>query len=110
LPCRPPGADERVDKFTGNDTMGVADNNMTKSIHAFVHFSYIVSKSHLVFCDLQGMKIVTHVQTLIHSPSSNTGLPDENGVMCLFDPQVHTSVIFVFNVSPELIHTLPQKY
>ena len=47
--------------------MGITKNDMTKSIHTFLQFSYIVSKSHLVLCDPRGMKVAAQVQTLIHS-------------------------------------------
>ena len=50
-----------VDKFSGNHTMGISEDDMTKSIHTFIQFSYIVSKSHLVLCDLQGMKVAAQV-------------------------------------------------
>ncbi|KAG6835988.1 hypothetical protein H0H93_012470 [Arthromyces matolae] len=62
LPCGP--ADPNVRKFTGNDNFGDASDDMTKAIHAFVHFSMLYSQESILFCDLQG--------TL-----------DSNGVMCL---------------------------
>ena len=52
LPCGE--ADPQIKKFTGNDQIGVADDNMTQAIHAFAHFSVIYSQKNLLFCDLQG--------------------------------------------------------
>ncbi|KAG6836605.1 hypothetical protein H0H93_006155 [Arthromyces matolae] len=69
LPCGP--VDPRVRKFTGNDNFGDANDDLTKAIHAFVHFAFIYSQNTFLFCDLQG--------TL-----------DAQRVMCLFDPQAHT--------------------
>ncbi len=52
LPCG--GADPKVKKFTGNDLIGAADDDMTKAIHAFAHFSTVYSSRRLLLCDLQG--------------------------------------------------------
>ncbi|KAF8694630.1 hypothetical protein AX14_001999 [Amanita brunnescens Koide BX004] len=70
LPCGP--ADSQVQKFTGNDEVGPATDDITKAIHAFAHFSLIYSYEHLVFCDLQGTY-------------------DARRTMCLIDPQIHTT-------------------
>ncbi|KAG6875309.1 hypothetical protein C0992_004363 [Termitomyces sp. T32_za158] len=69
LPCGP--IDPEVRKFMGNDIFGEASDDMTRAIHAFVHFSVAYSQDHFLFCDLQG--------TI-----------DSDGIMCLFDPQAHT--------------------
>ncbi len=52
LPCGK--ADSKVQKFTGNDEVGPATDDISKAIHAFAHFSLVYSHGHLVFCDLQG--------------------------------------------------------
>jgi len=52
LPCSE--VDGKVKKFTGNGEVGHAEDNLTKGIHAFVHFSLLYSHGHMVFCDLQG--------------------------------------------------------
>ncbi|KAF9530864.1 kinase-like domain-containing protein, partial [Crepidotus variabilis] len=59
-------------KFTGNGEIGKADNDITKTVHAFAHFSLLYSDHEVLICDLQGLK-------------------DKHGVWCLFDPQVHTN-------------------
>ncbi|KAF8812039.1 hypothetical protein BYT27DRAFT_7208000 [Phlegmacium glaucopus] len=70
LPCGE--ADPKIKKFTGNDQVGPAEDNLTQAIHAFAHFSVIYSQKNLLFCDLQGT-------------------PDQKNIMCLIDPQCHTS-------------------
>ncbi|KAG6872428.1 hypothetical protein C0995_009825 [Termitomyces sp. Mi166 len=70
LPCSK--VDGQIQKFTGNDDIGNATDSMTMAIHAFSHFLLRYSLENLLFCDLQGM-------------------PDSKGVMCLIDPQAHTS-------------------
>ncbi|EDR01156.1 uncharacterized protein LACBIDRAFT_312494 [Laccaria bicolor S238N-H82] len=71
LPCRP--HDATVQKFTGNGTIGTADDHLTKAIHAFAHFSLVYSSHDILLCDLQGA-------------------PDRKGRMCLIHPQCHTYV------------------
>ena len=53
LPCGK--LDAKVKKFTGNDDIGDALDNMTKAIHAFAHWSLLYSRGHILFCDLQGI-------------------------------------------------------
>jgi len=53
LPCGE--ANSEIKKFTGNEEIGKAQDNMIKAIHAFMHFSVIYSQQNLLFCDLQGM-------------------------------------------------------
>jgi len=69
LPCGP--LNPKIEKFTGNGILGPADSHIAKAIHAFVHFSVLYSQNSVLFCDLQG--------------------PDRYGVMCLIDPQSHTT-------------------
>ncbi|KIM49865.1 hypothetical protein M413DRAFT_408231 [Hebeloma cylindrosporum] len=57
LPCG--DADPKVKKFTGNDSIGPANDDMTKAIHAFAHFSAIYSSRRLLLCDLQGKPYVS---------------------------------------------------
>ncbi|OCH84307.1 hypothetical protein OBBRIDRAFT_699572, partial [Obba rivulosa] len=71
LPCG--AADGGLQKVMGNDTFGTPETNVEKAVHAFVHFVWIVSKGHFLFCDLQG-------------------LYDQSRVLRLFDPQCHTYV------------------
>ena len=52
LPCG--RFDDPIQKFTGNDNLGPANNNLTRAIHAFVHFSWVYSRGQLLFCDMQG--------------------------------------------------------
>lgn len=52
LPCGP--HDPKIQKFTGNGTIGPAEDHLTKAIHAFVHFSLIYSGNDVLICDLQG--------------------------------------------------------
>jgi Alpha-kinase family len=52
LPCS--AVDGLVKKFTGNDSIGDANDHLTKAVHAFAHFSVIYSHSNILFCDLQG--------------------------------------------------------
>ncbi|PPQ94491.1 hypothetical protein CVT25_013803 [Psilocybe cyanescens] len=52
LPCGP--VDAPVKKFTGNGSIGNADDHITRAIHAFAHFSVLYSQENLLFCDLQG--------------------------------------------------------
>ncbi|KAG6915402.1 hypothetical protein DXG01_011656 [Tephrocybe rancida] len=70
LPCG--RFDSPIQKFTGNDDIGDASTPMTMAVHAFAHFSLCYSMENILFCDLQGAS-------------------DEKGVMCLIDPQAHTS-------------------
>ena len=57
LPCG--SVNGGVRKFTGNGEIGPANDDITKSAHAFVHFSLLYSLKTVLFCDLQGK----HVQT-----------------------------------------------
>jgi hypothetical protein len=52
LPCGK--FDVPFKKFTGNDSIGDAEDDMTTAIHAFAHFLVLYSSQELVFCDLQG--------------------------------------------------------
>ena len=52
LPCGK--LDSGVRKFTGSDDIGEALDDITKAVHAFVHFSLLYSGHHMLFCDLQG--------------------------------------------------------
>jgi hypothetical protein len=52
LPCGP--HDVKVQKFTGNGTIGTAEDHLTKAVHAFVHFSLAYSDNDVLICDLQG--------------------------------------------------------
>ncbi|KAF8182020.1 kinase-like domain-containing protein [Pholiota molesta] len=65
-------ADPKIKKFTGNGEIGIPQDDITKAMHAFAHFSVVYSHSNLLFCDLQGA-------------------PDIQQIMCLIDPQCHTS-------------------
>ena len=47
LPCGP--LDAPVKKFTGNGTIGEADDHMTRAIHSFAHFSVLYSQESLLF-------------------------------------------------------------
>ena len=53
LPCGK--VDGEVRKFTGNDDIGDASDDITKAVHAFAHFSLLYSQEHILFCDLQGV-------------------------------------------------------
>ena len=53
LPCGK--VDGGIQKFTGNDEIGEASDDITKAIHAFAHFSLLYSQQHILFCDLQGV-------------------------------------------------------
>ena len=64
LPCVP--SDPPICKYTGNGSVGPANDDLTKAIHAFVHFSLVVSKESLLFCDLQGLDICN---SLCHASS-----------------------------------------
>jgi hypothetical protein len=55
LPCDK--LDAGIQKFTGNDDIGDATNDITRAIHAFAHFSLIYTKHTHLFCDLQGLLI-----------------------------------------------------
>ncbi|KAF5372080.1 hypothetical protein D9758_005094 [Tetrapyrgos nigripes] len=70
LPCGP--ADPPVQKYTGYDNVGASPSDRTTALmHAFMHYSYKLSKGGLLLCDLQGVR-------------------DRDGVLCLIDPQCHT--------------------
>ncbi|KAJ2919644.1 hypothetical protein MD484_g837, partial [Candolleomyces efflorescens] len=71
LPCGK--LDPKIIKFTGNNGMNTPSSNIMRAVHAFTHFSWIYSRGHIVFCDLQGAE-------------------DDGGRWCLIDPQVHTNV------------------
>ncbi|KAF8967103.1 kinase-like domain-containing protein [Flammula alnicola] len=70
LPCG--RYDDPVQKFTGSDNLGPANDGLTQAIHAFVHFAWVYSREQLLFCDMQGTR-------------------DRKKVMCLIDPQAHTT-------------------
>jgi hypothetical protein len=88
LPCG--SVDGRVMKFTGNGEIGHAEDDITKTIHAFLHFSLLYSQKNVLFCDLQGdyqffqLVILMLLNDLL-------GMMDKHGVWCLFDPQSHTA-------------------
>jgi len=65
LPCGP--HDAKVQKFTGNGTIGTADDHLTKAIHAFAHFSLVYSSHDVLICDLQGVcKLPFHLSYPAH--------------------------------------------
>ena len=43
-----------VRKFTGNGQIGPANDDITRTAHAFAHFSLLYSQRNILFCDLQG--------------------------------------------------------
>jgi hypothetical protein len=43
-----------IQKFTGNGEIGTADDDLTKAIHAFVHFALVYTRKSFLLCDLQG--------------------------------------------------------
>ena len=43
-----------VHKFTGNGQIGPANDDITRTAHAFAHFSLLYSQRNILFCDLQG--------------------------------------------------------
>lgn len=53
LPCGK--VDAKVHKFTGHDDFGDASDNLTKAIHAFVHFTLwvVYSDNYILFCSLK---------------------------------------------------------
>jgi len=95
LPCGTVNGGVR--KFTGNGQVGSADDDITKSAHAFVHFSLLYSLKTILFCDLQGkscsrtFSVESRLRTHNNSKFSLTGLMDKHGVWCFFDPQAHTT-------------------
>ncbi|KAF8952860.1 hypothetical protein BDZ97DRAFT_1909005 [Flammula alnicola] len=52
LPCGE--LDGKIQKFTGNDEFGDANDHLTKAIHAFSHFTAVYTQKNIVLCDLQG--------------------------------------------------------
>ncbi|KAF8805081.1 hypothetical protein BYT27DRAFT_7258664 [Phlegmacium glaucopus] len=71
IPLLPCGRfDDPIQKFTGSNNLGPANDNLTQAIHAFVHFAWAYSQEQLLFCDMQG----------IH---------DQKNIMCLIDPRAH---------------------
>lgn len=86
LPCGP--SDPPIDKYTGNGSVGPANNDLTKAIHAFVHFTLTASQNSLLLCDLQGQCYVQLFFELFDV--FILGTLDFKGVPCLIDPQAHT--------------------
>ena len=74
LPCG--AVDAKVKKFTGNDLFGEASDDMTRAIHAFVHFSVAYSDNSILFCDLQG--------TLYSARSSDKQVDTESFIESLY--------------------------
>ncbi|KAF7971587.1 hypothetical protein HWV62_20754 [Athelia sp. TMB] len=70
LPCGK--FDSGIVKYTGNDQMGEATDDITKAIHAFTHFTHIYTRRSIVLCDLQGLR-------------------DLKGCIQLIDPQAHSA-------------------
>ena len=75
-----------------------------KAIHAFVHFSLVVLKESLLFCDLQGLDIPTTPCVIPAHHCPFKGTLDSKGVMCLIDPQGHTYVILQPYPCPSFAH------
>jgi hypothetical protein len=92
LPCGT--VDPPVEKFTGNGSLGLAKDDITKAIHAFAHYSLVISENNLLFCDLQGMSHDLYnsynLRKFVSDDSICKGTLDSMGVMCLIDPQAHT--------------------
>jgi hypothetical protein len=63
LPCGK--VDSKIRKFTGNDNIGTAHDDMTKAIHAFAHYSLLYSQQHILFCDLQGGSFLSNFSICI---------------------------------------------
>ncbi|KAJ7587627.1 hypothetical protein C8J56DRAFT_740389, partial [Mycena floridula] len=72
LPCT--AADVSVKKYTSDDNVGPPPTDrLTEVLHAYTHFTYVMSNHHFLVSDLQGIF-------------------DKDKVLCLFDPQSHTYV------------------
>jgi hypothetical protein len=85
LPC---GLFEHMKKFTGNDDVCDAHDDLSKAIHTFAHFSLQYTHGHLVLCDLQGVPN----DLIAFQTDCFVGLFDRNKVMHLVDPQCHMCV------------------
>ncbi|KAJ3727490.1 hypothetical protein C8R42DRAFT_572164, partial [Lentinula raphanica] len=71
LPCGE--ADSPIAKYTGNDNVGEpprTDRSITALMHAYMHYTYVMSGKSLLICDIQGMF-------------------DDKMELCLIDPQSH---------------------
>jgi alpha-kinase family protein len=95
LPCGK--LDSKIKKFTGSDDIGDAPDSMTKAIHAFAHWSLLYSRGHILFCDLQGTITGNDILLGFELSFYLTGALDFKRVMCLFDPQAHTCVLYNLN-------------
>jgi hypothetical protein len=79
-------------KFSGTLQHPPRNDKMGKTITAFAHFVYVVSKKSLVFADIQGLWYI-HLGLSILMwciPGSPMNVNDRDGVV-LFDLQTHTS-------------------
>ncbi|KIK59295.1 hypothetical protein GYMLUDRAFT_1004687 [Collybiopsis luxurians FD-317 M1] len=73
LPCSE--ADPQIAKYTGNDDVGEAPKDrLTSLMHAYMHYTYVMTKKTLLICDLQGTF-------------------NKDKVLCLIDPQSHRLAI-----------------
>lgn len=71
LPCSE--IDRPIQKFTGNDSLGEAKDDMTMAIHAYTHFTSIVTRSTVVVTDLQGTRM--HLEAWSKSDDQNQEWP-----------------------------------
>lgn len=81
LPCGE--MDGQVVKFTGNGDIGEAHDDITKAIHAFVHFVLVYTRRTVLLCDVQGIKGYDGAWSLIdpqsHTNSTNTRVYWDHG-------------------------------
>ncbi|KAJ3837557.1 kinase-like domain-containing protein [Lentinula raphanica] len=81
LPCGE--ADSPIAKYTGNDNVGEpprTDRSITALMHAYMHYTYVMSGKSLLICDIQGMF-------------------DDKMELCLIDPQSHSDNADIYNRS-----------
>lgn len=52
LPCQ--SFQGNVQKFCGNDKLGIPTGSLEMAIHAFMHYVWLASNGNIFLCDLQG--------------------------------------------------------
>ncbi|KAF5366452.1 hypothetical protein D9758_009800 [Tetrapyrgos nigripes] len=71
LPCGE--ADQPIQKFTGSENVGAPPkSSMTRLMHAFMHYTYAMTKKTFLLSDIQGIL-------------------DNNNELCVIDPQHHSN-------------------
>lgn len=94
MPLLDLGGDTEERKFSGNEEIAHNIDPLGQVIDAFVHHALVDSFGDILFVDVQGRSFMCFLLNTL-SLLACAGVVFEDGGLCLFDPQAHTSVFTI---------------